>query len=186
MGLKETSNTSLCGEATAQRETIAFSREGKPTFQRLFDSKDTSILKVGSTYGHSQPFMGHDDITHIGISFVAEAEIEQNVFIETDHPREIFFESVESNNISINHKPVQCPECGKIIRQARNLSRHYQACHQSTILPCDYCDSTFTRSDNLQKHVREKHGIGEKLACPMCFRSFRSKVSLEKHVTNCQ
>lgn len=82
--------------------------------------------------------------------------------------------------------PVTCPECGKMIKQARNLGRHYQVCHQATIYPCDFCDSTFNRSDNLRTHIRDKHGIGEKLACPFCSKSFRSRSALDKHMLACK
>ena len=81
--------------------------------------------------------------------------------------------------------PVQCPECGQVLSQARNLKRHYQVCHQATLFPCDLCSCTYNRYDNLQKHIRDKHGIGVKLACPTCRRSFRSRAALEKHVVVC-
>ena len=81
--------------------------------------------------------------------------------------------------------PVQCPECGQVLSQARNLKRHYQVCHQATLFPCDLCSCSYNRYDNLQKHIRDKHGIGVKLACPTCRRSFRSRAALEKHATEC-
>ena len=81
--------------------------------------------------------------------------------------------------------PVQCPECGQVLSQARNLKRHYQVCHQATLFPCDLCSCAYNRYDNLQKHIRDKHGIGVKLACPACKRSFRSRTALEKHVVEC-
>ena len=81
--------------------------------------------------------------------------------------------------------PVKCPECGLVLSQSRNLKRHFQVCHQATVYPCDLCNSSYNRFDNLQKHIRDKHGIPTKLACPSCKRSFRSRTVLEKHMAEC-
>ncbi|KAK7481219.1 hypothetical protein BaRGS_00027479 [Batillaria attramentaria] len=94
-------------------------------------------------------------------------------------------DSLEEGGARASQRPIQCPECGKVLSQARNLRRHYQVCHESTILPCDYCDCAFNRSDNLLKHLRDKHGIGEKLSCPTCDKTFRNKALLESHQSEC-
>ncbi|XP_076469103.1 uncharacterized protein LOC143299655 isoform X3 [Babylonia areolata] len=79
--------------------------------------------------------------------------------------------------------PVQCPECSQVLSQARNLKRHYQVCHQATLFPCDLCNCSYNRYDNLQKHIRDKHCT--QLACPMCRKICRSVSALEKHKEEC-
>lgn len=81
------------------------------------------------------------------------------------------------------NSPVQCPECSQVLSQARNLKRHYQVCHQATLFPCDLCNCSYNRYDNLQKHIREKHM--SQLACPSCRKICRSVSALEKHKGEC-
>lgn len=79
----------------------------------------------------------------------------------------------------------QCKECGKAFRYARNIKRHYQVFHQMTVLPCEHCNETFSRTDKLRAHIRSKHGIGEKLACTICRKCFPFEWHLERHKTEC-
>lgn len=84
-------------------------------------------------------------------------------------------------------KCVQCRHCGQVISHARNLRRHEDVCRQNvTVHPCDFCDATYTRHDTLRKHLRDKHGVGEKLACQRCSMPFRSKAALDKHCASCE
>jgi uncharacterized Zn-finger protein len=78
----------------------------------------------------------------------------------------------------------KCPECGKVM-STKNIRRHYQARHQGSLYPCDLCSSEFNRSDNLRKHMREKHSAEMTLACPVCREVFIHKIALEEHVHQC-
>jgi uncharacterized C2H2 Zn-finger protein len=84
----------------------------------------------------------------------------------------------------------QCPHCGKVISQARNLSRHVNTCSlnanpRKVIHLCQLCDATFSRSDSLRGHMRKVHLIGEKLVCPKCRAPLPNEASMERHVELC-
>ncbi|XP_076460728.1 uncharacterized protein LOC143293577 isoform X22 [Babylonia areolata] len=78
-------------------------------------------------------------------------------------------------------KTPECELCGKKFKHARNIKRHYQVCHQMYVLPCEHCTQFFSRTDKLRAHLREKHGIGEKLVCRLCKQHFPGDLYLEKH-----
>lgn len=83
-------------------------------------------------------------------------------------------------------KQIECRHCGQVISHAKNISRHRKVCQQIvTVHPCDHCHASFNRGDNLRKHLREKHGIGQKLACAACCLTFTSKTAFEMHRSIC-
>ena len=53
---------------------------------------------------------------------------------------------------------------------------------------CDLCDITFTRDDNLKRHMESKHGWDTKQGhtCGECGKSFSRKDALRRHQLTCQ
>ena len=50
--------------------------------------------------------------------------------------------------------PHACPQCGRTFAHASGLSRHRKACGTRTPrLPCPFCESTFTQTGNLRRHI---------------------------------
>lgn len=74
-----------------------------------------------------------------------------------------------------------CDQCGKTFKHMRNIKRHLQAFHQMYVLPCEHCTKYFSRTDKLRAHLRDVHGIGEKLVCRRCKQHFPGEIYLEKH-----
>ena len=56
---------------------------------------------------------------------------------------------------AINKCFYKCLLCGKIITNRW----HHVRSHRSQNCKCQYCGSTFTRSDNLKVHIKQKHKI---------------------------
>lgn len=52
-----------------------------------------------------------------------------------------------------------CSECGIRFKHMHSLRRHFRVCHKACVFPCDFCQSSFNRRDNLLKHLRDKHGV---------------------------
>ena len=55
----------------------------------------------------------------------------------------------------------------------------------NSVYTCDLCDVTCSRSDTLRAHLRNQHGVGEKLVCPKCRAPISSKISLDRHIKWC-
>ena len=54
--------------------------------------------------------------------------------------------------------PRACPTCGKIIKNRGNFFRHKKRCGTSEHrVQCLYCHKTYSRKDDLKKHVRKVH-----------------------------
>lgn len=80
----------------------------------------------------------------------------------------------------------QCGTCYQRFSHSCSLSRHKRSCKKVVLIPCDLCDKTFSRIDNLKVHIKLKHGLGPSLDCSLCGARFRSKVRLEEHETVCE
>lgn len=79
----------------------------------------------------------------------------------------------------------QCEHCKKIFTRPSSVLRHQQTCGNLCAIPCELCDQTFTRLDNLHVHMQVKHGLGPSLECSKCGKRLRSKIKLHEHIANC-
>ena len=53
---------------------------------------------------------------------------------------------------------------------------------ESPSFPCDLCDQTFNRKDNLRRHVNRAHKQKEALySCERCKKSFTREGNLRRH-----
>ena len=46
----------------------------------------------------------------------------------------------------------ECQKCKKTFKSSQNLSRHSKVHRTDIVLPCDYCNLNFTRTDQLRIH----------------------------------
>ena len=54
--------------------------------------------------------------------------------------------------------PRSCPVCGTKISNRSNFARHKKFCGKKVDpVPCPHCNSTFTRKDDMKRHVRKFH-----------------------------
>ena len=53
---------------------------------------------------------------------------------------------------------LECPECPASFSQQCHLSRHMNS-HRDVKYNCSYCNATYGRLDNLQRHVKTKHSL---------------------------
>ncbi|XP_035710598.1 GDNF-inducible zinc finger protein 1 isoform X2 [Folsomia candida] len=52
--------------------------------------------------------------------------------------------------------------------------------------PCQLCPETFTRKDNLKRHVRQKHDkMVPKPRCPNCRKELSINFALKRHMEKC-
>ena len=59
--------------------------------------------------------------------------------------------------------PRPCPTCGTKINNRSNFSCHKKYCGKKIDpVPCPHCESTFTRKDDMLRHVRKFHSEGAK------------------------
>ncbi|KAL1129446.1 hypothetical protein AAG570_013972 [Ranatra chinensis] len=98
-----------------------------------------------------------------------------------------------------------CPQCGKCYPSELSLIRHLKyTCCKEAKFKCSCCDYRSCRKANVVKHFNETHdpnpviygcdicsytgvhygvgGFGGLFKCGLCFRSYRSEGSLERHV----
>ena len=59
--------------------------------------------------------------------------------------------------------PRACPDCGTHINNRSNFSRHRKHCgKKAEPVPCPHCDASFTRKDDMLRHVRKYHSEAAK------------------------
>ena len=89
----------------------------------------------------------------------------------------------------------KCPTCAQHFRHKTSLVRHMKT-HEIEVetFPCDQCDGTFSREDNLYKHRERKHALYKVsvdaiassksgFECKMCNLNFGTdREALETHV----
>ena len=61
------------------------------------------------------------------------------------------------------------------------LKRHLKSAHKDIRYPCDKCDKSFDRPDNLQRHIKSDH-LNIQYTCEICDKSFTNQGNLKKHI----
>ena len=77
-----------------------------------------------------------------------------------------------------------CPKCRITILHDGNHYRHVKRCGtEQNRMKCLYCDKTFSRKDDMKKHMKKKHleHSRETFACAKCKKSFHYEENLITH-----
>lgn len=48
-------------------------------------------------------------------------------------------------------------DCYSVLFRKADLLRHTQAVHEKDVYPCEMCQLSYSRRDNLLRHIRAKH-----------------------------
>ena len=82
-----------------------------------------------------------------------------------------------------------CPKCGVIIKHRGDYYRHVKRCGTTEHrVSCPYCPKTFSRKDDMNKHVKQKHPTCPKpngFRCRRCQKSFHHEENLLAHQRMC-
>ena len=95
---------------------------------------------------------------------------------------------------------IQCQLCPMTFSNESAISAHYDTAHAPSNTrapppprpehpdarhPCNVCGRNFTLKQNLRKHMRTVHKIGDvkTFRCDVCFKSFTQKGSLKLHLS---
>ena len=81
------------------------------------------------------------------------------------------------------HEEVKCDECGKMFKKG-NFARHRKVhADSNSVLTCQICAKTFSRTDNLHAHVTKCHEENLELyKCDTCEKTFAQKQYLKLHM----
>ncbi|XP_028176549.1 zinc finger protein 629-like isoform X2 [Ostrinia furnacalis] len=84
-----------------------------------------------------------------------------------------------------NRKEFECPRCSKKFVRHAHVLRHLSqsGCNGSPAAsyPCEICNSTFSRKDNLIVHLRYQHILNNGYACKLCEYGSKNFSKLVKH-----
>ena len=106
-----------------------------------------------------------------------------------------------SNSIRNKHEKsvhvyeFRCAECGKQFPKKSLLQAHMNVHSGDKQFKCDECDAEFVTRSGLVQHTNSHHSSVKKHTCDVCGKSFRFKMTLNKHkyqhlvekeTTNCE
>jgi len=91
------------------------------------------------------------------------------------------------NKIDEKDCHLKCTECDLVFKNKSDKLRHDKSIHSGKKLECEFCTKVFkcNRKDNLDRHIRSKHGgdVSKSLVnCNDCKMSFTSVTSLKRHI----
>lgn len=107
-------------------------------------------------------------------------------------------------HVSIHDLNIQCTFCDRAFALASSLRRHIMTNHnEASTYGCDHCNREFTNKNNLKTHlvgrvcikprrqVKQSDGIdagggGQRMNCPFCDESLKTKVGMTYHLARCR
>ena len=83
----------------------------------------------------------------------------------------------------------KCPKCGVWIKHSTHFHRHVKRCGTTEHrIQCPYCPKTYSRKDDLKKHLTEKHSelvATQGFCCRNCKKPFQYEMALYLHEEHC-
>ncbi|XP_077432744.1 zinc finger protein 687a isoform X2 [Vanacampus margaritifer] len=81
----------------------------------------------------------------------------------------------------------KCAHCHECYTGSGEFISHMANQHGKILknFPCNKCESSFSSSSSLRRHVREKHKVGSRFFCQYCRgskKTFSSRAMLDKHI----
>ena len=131
------------------------------THMKLHDSPEHSICNICSKTSSSNiKLLVHMARKHGKKEYIVCANCGSNVSMTNMHRHQRFCKKSEEEKQEEKEKnQVECPECGKVLRNNTKLRRHIRFIHkQEKLFRCNHCDHEDYRKDNLRVHVKNCHG----------------------------
>uniref|UniRef100_A0A5K3ESJ7 C2H2-type domain-containing protein n=1 Tax=Mesocestoides corti TaxID=53468 RepID=A0A5K3ESJ7_MESCO len=92
------------------------------------------------------------------------------------------YEHLSSQTNSPAGKSYQCELCNKCFTKSCNLNSHVKAVHKGVrAFQCRECQKSFSRNSDLQKHIDAVHKGLRPYECAICQKRFSQKSSLKRH-----
>lgn len=80
---------------------------------------------------------------------------------------------------------MECRKCTFVSSDTLSMSLHKRNCNGKRHLTCTICSKILSRYDSLAEHMRGIHGIGSKVHCRFCGKSFKYRPQMYQHQTMC-
>lgn len=80
---------------------------------------------------------------------------------------------------------MECRKCTFVSKDSLAMSIHKRDCKGKRHLTCTICHKILSRYDSLAEHMRGIHGIGEKVQCRYCGKSFKYRPQMYQHQAVC-
>ena len=92
-----------------------------------------------------------------------------------------FVSKYKLNQHNRYHQEMKCDECGEMFKKG-NFAGHLKV-HADSVVTCQICAKTFSRTDNLKTHVIKCHEENlEQHKCEICEKTFANRRYLKEHM----
>ena len=141
-------------------------------FLQCLLSKSIPILNMKSFQNCNNVFKNH------GLFDIHHCKSRENLFIQCQYCCLLFESDEKKTKHEYNCATGKCPVCQKWMKK-RNLTRHMTTVHveDNAMFPCDHCNYTTNRADNLKKHKCTQ----DEYPCKICLKCFETCEHLKQH-----
>lgn len=168
--------------------TLVFVKE-----EELFDHMEThpnvkfECLECLLVFQQKETFKRHQDqANHLGVSFVGEPDefnMEKHEIRVAvgDYGVVLGSTILEKDQNPDSQIVFNCPKCPKTFKDRVYLTRHLNRHDKERPFECKKCVAAFKFSENLVKHMKEKHIRGRMFDCTQCTSTFKTVEALSNH-----